>query len=380
LLSVANIYYVQTLAGPLSADIGLSPDAAGLVVTMTQLGYAAGLLFIAPLGDLIENRRLVVVLTSAAAISLAAMGLARNAPGFFAAAFMTGLSSVGVQVLLPLAAHLAPAHARGRVIGEVQSGLLLGIMLARPAASFLTQLLSWRWPFLVAAALMAVLAPFLRAALPIRSPQANAHYGALLGSMVRLALTTPVLWRKAFYQFCLFGAFSLFWTTAPLLLAGSEFNLSQSGIALFAVAGVAGAIATPVAGRLADAGYTRVGTGAAMATVAAAFGMSFFASHGARPELALLTASAVFIDLGVQANLNFGARAVLSLSARDRSRLNSLFIGAFFCGGAAGSALGAWAFARGGWALAAGCGLALTFLALLAYATEWRGRPRRMRG
>jgi predicted MFS family arabinose efflux permease len=181
-----------------------------------------------------------------------------------------------------------------------------------------------------------------------------------------------VLRRCALYQAFLFGAFSLFWTTTPLLLAGPEFHLSQRGIAWFALAGVAGAVAAPVAGRIADRGWSRAATGAAMLISALAFVLTHIAHAGSTTSLALLVTAAILLDFGVQGNLVLGYRALFVLGAEYRSRLNGLYMATFFMAGAIGSGVGAWAYARGGWALASGIGFALPVIALISFATESR--------
>ncbi|MDJ0388634.1 MFS transporter [Roseomonas sp. E05] len=372
-LIVANIYYAQPLIGPISAELGLSPAAAGLIVTMTQIGYGAGLLLIVPLGDLIENRRLVLAVMGLAVLGVVVAALAGAASVFLLASLVIGFGSVAVQILVPYAAHLAPEHARGRVVGNVMSGLMLGIMLARPVASFVTALWSWQAMFWLSAAAMLALGLVLRLALPARHPNPAMGYGALLGSMGRLARGNAVLRRRALYQAGLFGAFSLFWTATPLLLTGPQFGLSQRGVALFALAGVAGAISAPIAGRVADRGWTRPATGLAMLAVAFSFLMTRLAEPGSTLALGLLVAAAVLLDFGVSANVVLGQRAIFSLGAELRSRLNGLYMATFFIGGALGSALGGWSYASGGWPLTAWVGLALPVLALLYYLTERRG-------
>ncbi|HEY8338023.1 MAG TPA: MFS transporter, partial [Tardiphaga sp.] len=251
-LIAANIYYAQPLAGPIGAALGMPSGATGLIVTLTQIGYGAGLLLIVPLGDLVENRRLVLCVIGLGALALLGAALSSHPAPFLAASLLIGLGSVAVQILVPYAAHLAPEAIRGRAVGNVMSGLALGIMLARPVASLITAWSSWRVVFVLSAVMMAVLAIVLRMVLPQRRPHSRMSYGALLASMGRLVVTTPVLRRRALYQAALFASFSLFWTVTPLLLAGPAFRLSQTGIGLFALAGVAGAIASPLAGRLAD--------------------------------------------------------------------------------------------------------------------------------
>jgi predicted MFS family arabinose efflux permease len=369
-LIVANLYYAQPLIGPISVALGLEPGAAGLIVTLAQVGYGLGLLFIVPLGDRLENRRLVLVLVGLCALALAGAGYAPSAAAFLASALLIGLTSVSVQVLVPYAAHLAPEAQRGRVVGNVMSGLMLGIMLARPVASFVAQMTSWPVIFRLSALLMIAVGVALARLLPPRHPPAALSYRALLGSMATLARTLPVLRRRALYQACMFGAFSLFWTTAPLLLAGPAFGLTQGGIALFALAGIAGAVASPIAGRIADRGWIRPATALAMACAVAAFAMTWLRPPGAPLSLALLVAAAIVLDFAVSANMILSQRAIFALAPEVRSRINSVYMTTFFTGGAIGSALGGWAFARGGWPLASAIGMALPLLAALYFATE----------
>ena len=369
-LIVANIYYAQPLVGPIAAELGLSLKAAGLVVTMTQIGYGVGLFFIVPLGDLVENRRLVLSVMVLGAMALATAAFVTHALSFFLAMLCVGLGSVAVQILIPYAGHLAPEHIRGRVIGNVMTGLMIGILLARPVASFIASMSSWHVVYALSAGLMILLALVLRYALPVRKPQTRLGYGALLASMVRLARTTPVLRRRALYQASLFGVFNLFWTTVPLVLAGPDFQMSQTGIALFALAGVGGAAISPVAGRIADRGWTRPATAAGMLLTTAGFALTLLTAPGSTLSLAVFVIAAIVIDTGVQGNVTLGYRALFALGAELRSRLNGIYMTTFFLAGAAGSAIGAWAYVHGGWTLAAWIGGSLPMPALIYLATE----------
>lgn len=368
-LIVANLYYAQPLAGPIGAALGLSAAATGLIVTLTQIGYGAGLLLLVPLGDLMENRRLVLGLIGIATLGLIGAAAAPGPAMFLASALLLGLGSVAAQVLVPYAAHLAPDAIRGRVVGNVMSGLMLGIMLARPVASLVAEFSSWRVMFWLSVAAMAGLAATLGRALPPRTPSSALRYRDLLGSMAGLLRSSTVLRRRSLYHACLFGSFSLFWTTAPLYLAGPAYHLSQGGIALFALAGVAGAVATPIAGRIADRGLIRPATRAAMAIAASAFLLAHFVPHTTL-GLGLLTLAAIGVDFGSAANLTLGQRAIFALGAAHRARLNGLYMAIFFAGGAVGSALGGWAYATGGWALASSIGTALPVLAFVYQMTE----------
>jgi len=369
-LIVANIYYAQPLIGPIGAELGLPPHAAGLIVTMAQIGYGVGLLFIVPLGDLMENRRLVLGILAVATLALLGAAISTQPAGFLAAMLFVGLGSVAVQTLIPYAAHLAPEARRGRVVGNVSVGLLLGIMLSRPFSSFITALSSWHVVYLTSCAVMILLIAVLRFALPRRVPTARLSYGALLASMVHIARSTPVLRRRALYQAFLFAAFSLFWTTTPLLLASPAFGLTQNGIALFALAGAAGAVASPIAGRVADRGWTKLATAFAMVLAIVALLIGHASGSGSLLALMTLTLSGILLDFGVQTNLVLGQRAIFALSAEHRSRLNGLYMATFFAGGALGSAIGGWAYATGGWNFASWIGICFPVVALLIFLTE----------
>jgi predicted MFS family arabinose efflux permease len=224
------------------------------------------------------------------------------------------------------------------------------------------------------ALLMLVQGIVLRLLLPPRTPQAQSSYAALLGSLGGIIARYAVLRRRALYQAGMFGAFSVFWTVTPLLLSSPAFGLTQRGIALFALVGVAGAIAAPIAGRVADRGRTRQASAFCMVAVIAAFGMTLVAPGGSTLGLGLLAAAAVLLDFGVSGNMVLGQRAIFSLNAELRSRVNGLYMATFFLGGAAGSAIGAWSYARFGWTGAALVGMSLPAAALLYFATEARER------
>jgi predicted MFS family arabinose efflux permease len=224
--------------------------------------------------------------------------------------------------------------------------------------------------FRASAVLMLVVAAVLARLLPARTPVASLRYGSLLASMRHLFASLPVLRRRALYHACMFGAFSLFWTTTPMLLASPVFGLSQGGIALFALAGVAGAIAAPIAGRVADRGWIRPATIVAMLCAVTAFAMTHLATPGSPLSLGLLVAAAIVLDFGVAGHMTLGQRAIFALDAHVRSRLNAVYMTTFFMGGALGSALGGWAYARGGWSLASTIGIGLPLLAAAYFATE----------
>ena len=366
-LTAANLYYAQPLIGLIGPQLGLHGGPAALAVTLTQIGYGLGLVLVVPLGDLVENRRLIAHSLRAAAVAVLAAGLAPNAAVFLAAAFAIGLLAVAAQILVPLAASMTPAEHRGRVVGEVMTGLLGGILLARPAASLAAYALGWRAIFYASAALLLILSFVLTRALPQRRPTGSMNYSELVGSLWPLLRDTPVLQRRAAYQFGLFGAFSAFWTCAPLQLASPAFGYSQREIAFFGLAGATGALVAPIAGRLADAGYSRPVSLAAFLLSIAGFAVSLPGETG---SLIAMLASALLIDGATQLSQITGQRAIYTMAPEIRSRLNGLFIGIFFLGGACGSAGAGFAYAQGGWPWAAAVGGAFATVALLLFLTE----------
>ena len=373
-LIVANLYYAQTLVGPISAATGLSARAAGLIVTLTQIGYTIGLLFVVPLGDLLENRRVVFGMLLFTSVALMVAAISTSPSLFLVAALVVGVGSVAAQILVPFAAHLSKEATRGRTVGKVVSGVLIGIMLARPAASLVADRSSWHVVFGGASVIMIALAFVLRRKLPVRVPVSPLSYSGLIGSLWKLFATTPVLRRRSAYHAGLFGAFSLFWTVAPMMLAGPEFHLSQTGIAVFALVGMAGAVASPVAGRLADSGHTLHATAAALVLGIVSFALPMIVPGSRMVALGLMVAASIVLDMAVAANLVLGQRAIFILGAEVRSRLNGIYFASFFAGGALGSALGAWVFATYGWHAALLTGMAFPGVALAYWVTEYLGQ------
>lgn len=357
---VANLYYAQPLIELIGPQIGLSASNASLIVSLTQIGYAVGLFFLVPLADLYENRRLLLLSGTAATASLVAAALSTQPGPFLLVSLLLGLSSVSVQILIPLAAHLAPEATRGRTVGTIMGGLLSGILLARPLSSLLAEALGWRAVFVAAAAMTLATVAIIALTLPRRVPEHRARYLELLASLWHLLMRFPLLRQRALYQGLLFAAFSLFWTAVPLELAGRH-GLSQAQIGVFALVGALGAVAAPVAGRLADAGHTRIASLAAMALAA----LSFVPGLATGPYgVYALAATGIVLDFAVQMNMVLGQRAIYALDAASRARLNALYMTAIFIGGAAGSAVASLVYAQAGWQgiVMTGSGLAATAL------------------
>ncbi len=370
-LTVANLYYAQPLLAFIARSLGSGQGTAALIVTMTQIGYAAGLILLLPLGDLLENRGLAsrTLLGTAAALVVAAF-----APGIgvlLAVSVFIGLTSVVAQILVPLAAHLAPAEQRGRVVGRVMSGLLLGILLARTLASLVAAQWGWRSVYLSSAVLMVAVSVVLIRVLPRRRPAHTATYPRLIASMVQLVRTEPVLRRRAACQALMFAAFSSFWTSIGYELIDRH-HLSQTGIGIFALVGAAGAASAPLAGSLGDRGHGQLASGVALALGVAAMAVA----GAAQGSLVLLAVAAVLLDLAVQGHQVISQQEIYQLRPDARARINSVYMGSLFIAGAIASAVSGMLYQRSGWTAATVFGGALPVLALLVWAVS-RLRARR---
>jgi predicted MFS family arabinose efflux permease len=363
-VTVANLYYAQPLLDLIARSFHVGQGTATVVVTMTQIGYALGLLFVLPVGDLAENRVLVTRTLVLTAASLVAAGAAPVFGVFLAVCVLVGLSSVVAQILVPLAAHLAPAGQEGRFVGRVMSGLLLGILLARTVASFVADAAGWRTIFFVSAGFMAILAVVLWRLLPMREPDHTEGYGALMASVGELVRHEPVLRRLALSQASMFGAFSAFWTAIAYELI-DEHHLGQNAIGVFALVGAAGAAAAPLGGRIADAGYGRIGRAGTLVTAALAMAL---AGLGHR-SLVLLAVGGVLLDLGVQCHQVMSQQVIYALRPAARARINTVYMSTVFIGGAACSAIAGALHDAFGWTGVTVFGGALPVLGLVLWLT-----------
>ncbi|WP_156970943.1 MFS transporter [Beijerinckia mobilis] len=371
---VANLYYAQPLVDLIAPELQLDESYAGMIVTLTQLGYGAGLLLLVPLADCLENRRLILSTLLATALALVGLALAPSKALFLAGAVVVGFCSAGAQVIVPFTASLVPEEIRGRTIGNIMAGLLTGIMFARPIASLIAGHAGWRSVFWLSSGMMLLLFVWLARILPDYRLQERDHYGAILRSMGHIVLTARPLQRRAFYQGIAFMVFNLFWTASPLVLIHG-FGLGQDAIALFALAGAGGALAAPVAGRLGDRGYVRSGTlvaliGIALSCLASGFAVSWH-------WLAALAIFAITLDAAVQLNQILSQRVIFSLPGHARGRLNALYMTIVFLLGALGSAVATLTYHSGGWWTTALTGTTLGVIVTGVYLTEWLEHPKR---
>ncbi|WP_458144978.1 MFS transporter [Bradyrhizobium sp. UFLA05-109] len=374
---VTPLYAAQPLISAIAASFGLSPGAMGLTASMPMVGYAAGLLLLVPLTDLLEMRRPILTTLLVGTVALAAAALAPSSSFFLLAALAFGASASAIQMLVPAAASMVPEAQRGRVIGNVMSGLMIGILLSRPLASLAAATFGWRVSYALDAVATAGTVIVLYRFLPHRKPGNQFQaYGALIASLWQLLAKEAVLRRRVTYQALCMGAFGIFWTAVALRLEQPPFELDQTGIALFTLAGVGGVVAAPLAGWAGDRGWNAPATRAAHAAVVVASILAGLAGAPwfgfdptARPalSLALLAMSAVVLDLGVIGDQTLGRRAVNLVNPEARGRINGLYTGIFFLGGAIGSLFAGIASAPSGWtfvcSIAAGFGITAFILA-----------------
>ncbi len=343
-LAVANLYYAQPLLELIARAFDVSRGSASLVVTAGQLGYALALALVLPLGDLLENRSLVCRTLLGTAVALAVAAVVPVFPLFLTMSVLVGVTSVVAQILIPFAAHLAPPAQRGKIVGQVMSGLLLGILLARSLSSLVAAAFGWRTIYFISAVLMLGLSFLLRRALPKRQPAHSGSYPDLLGSVGRLFLTQPMLRRRAFAQALQFAAFSSFWTSIGYQLIG-RLGLSQAGVGIFALVGAGGAAAAPLAGRLGDRGRGHLSR---LGAIIVGIGSMVLAGVGTA-GVARLAVAAVLLDLAVQGHQVLAQRDIYGLGQDARARINTVFMTTIFLGGAAGSAMSGLLYQRYGW-------------------------------
>jgi predicted MFS family arabinose efflux permease len=344
-LAVASNYFAQPLLPTMAKDLGLSTTKAGIIVTTAQLGYAAGLLFIVPLGDLFERRGLILVMAFLSAAGLLTTALAPTLSMVLVGTALTGLFSVVAQILVPFAATLAAPEKRGKVVGTVMSGLLLGILFARTVAGALTSLGGWRTVYFTGAGAMVVATLVLRRALPRYHQPVDLSYFRLLLSIFALFRDEPVLRVRALLGAATFGTFSIFWTSMAFTLAGPPYRMSPSTIGLFGLVGVAGALAASSAGRLADRGKGDWATGGGLLVLLGSWAPLALVKY----SMGAFLIGVLLLDLAVQGVHISNQAAIYRIRPEARNRLTSAYMTSYFLGGAAGSLCSAAAFSHFGW-------------------------------
>ncbi|WP_067334342.1 MFS transporter [Stappia indica] len=364
-LSVANIYFAQPLLDSMARDFGIAPAVIGLVVTLTQVGYAMGLIFIVPLGDLVDRRRLVVGQGILSVAALAAVATARTEAVLFAGMATIGLFAVVVQVLVSFAATLATPNERGKAVGVVTSGVVIGILGARFIAGVLADVGGWRAVYLTSAALTLMMTCLLWRVLPRNlPPDSTDSYAAALRSIPVLFLRDRVLLLRGSLAFLIFAAFSTFWTALVLPLSSPPFDYSHTQVGLFGLAGMAGAIAATGAGRLADRGFGQWTTGISLMLLLVSWGLIALLPI----SMPALLVGVVLLDLAVQAVHVTNQSVIFERHPQARSRLVGGYMAFYSLGSAIGAIGATMAYASAGWPGVSVLGATFSVAALLAWA------------
>ena len=344
-LGVASLYYNQPMLKTLADEFRVGPTAIGRVPTLTQLGYAAGILLLSPIGDRIDRRKVILGKMFLLGVGLLAIAAAQSLVQLGALSVVVGLTASLAQDCVPAAAVLAPQASRGKTVGSVMTGLLLGILLSRVVSGYVTERFGWRTMFVLAALAIGLLYLVTVRRLPKFAPTTDLAYSALLGSLFTLWRRHAGLRRAAFAQLLLSAAFSAFWSTLAIMLAQPPFSYGSSIAGAFGLAGAAGALIAPIAGGIADRKGPEL-----VARVGALLVFASFAAFAVAPEsLGLLVAGTLVFDLGMQASVISHQSIIYGLEPSARSRLNAIFIGAMFIGMASGSSLGSLALTVAGW-------------------------------
>ncbi len=362
-LIVANLYYCQPLILLIAKDLNVTPAKAGSLNYITQLGYAAGLLFIVPLGDLFERKKQILLVNSLTIISLIGAALAPTFAVLQITSFCLGFTTIVPQLILPLAAHLANPERRGKVIGSIMSGLLLGILLSRTISGLVGDRLGWRAMYWIAAAVCSMLLLVMAVRLPKSSPQYKGTYGSIYKSMLQL-LPLPALQEACIINALSFGTFAAFWATMVLYLGGAPFNMSGGQIGLFGLVGAAGALAAPIAGRIGDKRDPRLVILVGLMMVLLSYAMFYVF----RSSIIVFIIGIIILDFGVQAVHISNQTRVYALVPEARNRLNTIYMTSTFLGAAGGSSLGLFLWKLNGWTAFAIGGGVMVFVALMVYA------------
>ncbi|MFL5741304.1 MAG: MFS transporter [Flavisolibacter sp.] len=367
-LIVANIYYCQPLVVMISKEFGVAESTAGKITFFTQLGYALGLLFFVPLGDMFEKRKQIIFTTALAVASLVMAALSTSLTMLSIACLLIGATSIVPQLILPLAAHLSAPENRGKIIGIVMSGLLIGILLSRSLSGLVGAWLGWRAMFWIAACISLLLLLLMRLAFPHVPSLFKGNYGSLMRSLATLTKEQPILREASAINALTFSSFGMFWTVMVLHLSDAPFHYHSDRIGLFGLAAVAGALIAPLIGGSADKGNPRVAIGYGLSIVFTAFLIFYFFGN----SVAGMIVGIVLLDLGQQSVHVSNQARVYALLPEARNRLNTVYMSVSFIGTSLGSALGLWVWDRFHWPGLCVAGAVALMLAFSIYAATYK--------
>ncbi|MBC9930116.1 MFS transporter [Chitinophaga qingshengii] len=367
-LIVANIYYSQPLIVLMSQEFGVSEANAGQVTFFTQVGYALGLLFCVPLGDKLERKTQIIAMTSTAVLALLAAGFSQNIGMLKITGLLIGFTSVVPQLILPLAAHLTDVSNRGKVIGTIMSGLLVGILLSRTLSGIVGHHFGWRAMFWIAAGISALLVVIMWFSFPKSQPQFTGSYGELMKSLLTLAKEQPMLREASAINACCFAMFGMFWTTVVFLLSEKPFLYTSEQIGLMGLAAAAGALGAPLIGRIADKKNPRIAIGYGIIFLLAGYAMFYVF----QANIIGIIIGIIAIDLGLQGIHVSNQTRIYALLPEARNRLNTVFMTTSFIGTSLGSGIGLWVWTIGKWNGVCIAGTLLILTALTIYLATYK--------
>lgn len=368
---VANLWYAVPILSDIAHLLSVPIKDIAIIATITQIGYMLGMFFLVPLLDILENKKLIITMMFLNVLAIFSIVFLQDLKWLLAMFFLVGLSASSVQLILPYGAFMAPIENRGASIGMIVSGLLFGVMLARPFSSFLSGITSWHSVFIISGILEIVLLVIFLVVLPSKFPAHHIHYFKLIASMVSLFKDTQILRQRGFYHSLAFMVFSLFWVISPLVLI-REYDFDNKQVAFFTLIGIAGAIAAPIAGKIGDRGKTKLATNIALLCIGGSMILAALPIDNRYLVFIWLAICGVVLDFGVSLNLVLSQRVIFGLGEQNRSRLNALFMTMFFCGGAIGSYLGGLFYAHFGISAAFLLGGVIGFGAFFAYRFDLR--------
>lgn len=367
-LIVANLYYCQPLVILIAKEFLIAEEKAATITYLTQAGYAIGMFVMVPLGDKLERKKQIQYTTFAAIIALIIAATSRSFLMLQIASFLIGAFSIVPQLILPLAASLASPEQRGKVIGTIMSGLLVGILISRTVSGFVGFWIGWRGMFWIAAFLCLLIMLVIQKKFPVNRPNFKGTYTQLFNSMFTLIKEQKMLREATLINAVSFAQFGAFWTTMVLLLSDAPFNFNSATIGLFGIVGASGALAAPLVGKLGDKGNPRKVIGYGCGLLLLSFMVFYFSAE----SLVGILIGIVFIDVGLQAIHISNQTRIYALLPEARNRMNTIFMSFSFLGTALGSAFGIWLWNYGRWGAFSVGGMLLASTLIVIYFVTYK--------
>ena len=362
-VTIASNYYAQPLLHSITHDLNIAVEHAGSIIMAAQFSYAVGLLFITPLGDKFERKHLIIILMVLSTCGLIVSALSKNLWMLIIGTSMTGLFSTVAQVLIPFAATLSKPEHRGKIVGTLMSGMLLGILLGRTFAGAISTIADWHYVYWIATSIMGIVTLLLWITLPTYRNTININYFQLLWSIGSLYKQEPILRIRSLLAVISFALFSLLWTPLAFLLSNDPYHYSDFIIGLFGIAGAAGALGSPIVGKLSDKGKgwlaTTIGLGLLL--------LSWLPLSLAQYSIIALILGVVILDFSVQVTHVSNMSAIYQIRPEARSRMNTGYMVCYFIGGMLGSVGSTYLFSHYGWIAIVVSGIILGLIGIICW-------------